>query len=102
MAASATPAKGRTVMVKKDRRDSLSKVLADKWWAMGLRAIAAILFGLICLLNPTLAVEVFVILFAAFMLVDGVFAIISGIRAAQTDKHWGLFILQGVVSIAAA
>jgi uncharacterized membrane protein HdeD (DUF308 family) len=95
-------APSRTGVVEKDRREELSKFLADKWWAMGLRSVAAIIFGLICLLNPTLAVEVFVILFAAFMLVDGVFAIVSGIKAAQNDKSWGLFLLQGAVSIAAA
>jgi uncharacterized membrane protein HdeD (DUF308 family) len=109
MAASTASAKGgatapkkRTAVVKKERRDDLSRLLADKWWAMGLRAIMAIIFGLICLLNPALALNVFIILFAAFMLVDGVFAIASGLRAASAGKHWALLVLQGVVSIAAA
>ena len=57
--------KKRTAVVKKDRRDDLSRLLADKWWAVGLRAIMGILFGLICLLNPTLALNVFIVLFAA-------------------------------------
>ncbi|MET0667008.1 HdeD family acid-resistance protein [Methyloceanibacter sp.] len=94
--------KKRTAVVKKDRRDDLSRLLADKWWAVGLRAIMGILFGLICLLNPTLALNVFIILFAAYMLVDGIFAIASGIRAATSGGHWALLILQGLVSIAAA
>ena len=108
MAASTASSKGgaiahkRTAVVKKERRDDLSRLLADKWWAMGLRAIMAILFGLICLLNPTLALNVFVVLFAAYMLVDGIFAIASGIRAASSGGHWALLILQGLVSIAAA
>ena len=108
MAAGTASSKGgavahkRTAVVKKERRDDLSRLLADKWWAVGLRAIMAILFGLICLLNPTLALNVFVILFAAYMLVDGVFAIASGIRAATSGGHWALLILQGLVSIAAA
>jgi uncharacterized membrane protein HdeD (DUF308 family) len=109
MAASTASAKGgavapqkRTAVVRKEKRDDLSRLLADKWWAVGLRAIMALIFGLICLLNPTLALNVFVVLFAAFMLIDGVFAIASGIRAASAGKHWALLILQGVVSIAAA
>jgi uncharacterized membrane protein HdeD (DUF308 family) len=108
MAANTASAKGgavtpkrRTAVVKKERRDDLSRLLADKWWAMGLRAIMAILFGLICLLNPTLALNVFIVLFAAFMFVDGIFAIASGIRAAASGGHWALLILQGVVSVAA-
>ena len=54
-----------------------------------MRGILGIIFGLICLLNPTLAVQVFVILFAAYMLVDGVFAISSGIKAARNGERWG-------------
>jgi uncharacterized membrane protein HdeD (DUF308 family) len=60
-----------------------------------------ILFGLICLLTPGLAVEVFVILFAAYMLVDGVFAIVAGIKAARNGERWGLLILEGIVDLAA-
>ncbi len=85
----------------KERCDALSEVLADNWWAVGLRGILGILFGLICLLTPGIAVEVFVILFAAYMLVDGVFAIVAGIKAARNGERWGLLILEGAVDIAA-
>ncbi|MGH6831440.1 MAG: HdeD family acid-resistance protein [Methyloceanibacter sp.] len=90
-----------SVSAYKARCDALSEVLADSWWAVGLRGILGILFGLICLLTPTIAVEVFVILFAAYMLVDGVFAIASGIKAARNGERWGLLILEGIVDLAA-
>jgi uncharacterized membrane protein HdeD (DUF308 family) len=83
------------------RSDALSEVLAEAWWVVGLRGILGIIFGLICLLTPGIAVQVFVILFAAYMLVDGVFAIISGIRAARNGERWGLLLLEGVVDLAA-
>ena len=83
------------------RCDSMSEVLAQRWWAVGLRGILAIIFGLICLLTPGIAVGAFVIVFAAYMFVDGVFAIISGIRAARSGESWGLLILEGVVDLGA-
>ena len=83
------------------RCDAMSEVLAQRWWAVGLRGILAIIFGLICLLTPGIAVGAFVIVFAAYMFVDGVFAVISGIRAARSSESWGLLILEGVVDLAA-
>jgi uncharacterized membrane protein HdeD (DUF308 family) len=83
------------------RCDAMSEVLAQRWWAVGLRGILAIIFGLICLLTPGIAVGAFVIVFAAYMFVDGVFAIISGIRAARSGESWGLLIFEGVVDLAA-
>ena len=100
MAVSTPSAKGN-VAARKARRDAMSEVLADGWWAVGLRGILGILFGLICLLTPGVAVQVFVILFAAYMLVDGVFAIISGVKAARNGERWGLLILEGIVDLAA-
>src|SRR3989337_4332240 len=90
-----------SVSAYKARCEALSEVLADSWWAVGLRGIMGILFGLICLLTPAIAIEVFVILFAAYMLVDGVFAIASGIKAARNGERWGLLILEGIVDLAA-
>ena len=83
------------------RSDALSELLARHWWAVGLRGILAIIFGLICLLTPGIAVGAFVIVFAAYMFVDGVFAIISGIRAAPSGEQWGLLILEGIVDLTA-
>jgi uncharacterized membrane protein HdeD (DUF308 family) len=99
--ATATSGKVPTFASDAARRDALSEVLAESWWAVGLRGILGIIFGLICLLTPGIAVQVFVILFAAYMLVDGVFAIFSGIRAARNGERWGLLLLEGVVDLAA-
>ncbi len=100
--AASTASGRRSVASEKARRDELSHILADSWWAVGIRGVAAILFGLICLINPGLALTVFVYVFAAYMLVDGVFALCAGIKAARNGERWYLLILQGLVSIAAA
>jgi uncharacterized membrane protein HdeD (DUF308 family) len=100
MAASTASGK-RSPAATKERCDALSDVLADNWWAVGLRGILGIVFGLICLLTPGVAIGAFVILFAAYMFVDGGFAIASAWKAARTGERWGLLIVEGIVDIAA-
>lgn len=84
-----------------EHQEALSEVLADKWWVVGLRGLIAIAFGLICIFVPAAAVLTLIIFFAAYMLVDGVLAIASGIKAARNGKRWGLLILEGIVDLAA-
>ena len=96
MATSTSLAKDRA-----ERCEALSDALADGWWAVGLRGILAIAFGLICLVVPAVGMLALILLFSAYMLVDGVFAIASGIKAARNGERWGLLILEGIVDIAA-
>src|SRR2546423_13334137 len=58
-------------------------------------------FGIIALLMPGAALLAFVLLFAAYMLVDGVLAIIAGVRAAQRHERWGWLIFEGILDLMA-
>jgi uncharacterized membrane protein HdeD (DUF308 family) len=75
-------------------------VLARNWWALVLRGIAAIVFGLLAFFIPGVALFVLVILFGAYSLVDGVLAVVAAFRAAQTHTRWMSFALEGLVGIA--
>ncbi len=79
----------------------MSALLARNWWAMALRGAFAVLFGLAALILPFTALASLVLLFAAYMLADGVFAIVAGVRAATRHERWGLLILEGIVDLAA-
>lgn len=76
-------------------------VLARNWWAFVARGILAILFGLYALLLPGATMLSLVFLFAAYCLTDGVFAIVSAVRAAKQGERWGLLVLEGVVDVLA-
>jgi uncharacterized membrane protein HdeD (DUF308 family) len=101
MAASTASGKVRVSAAEKARCDAMSEILADSWWAVGLRGLLGVAFGLICLLVPAAAILSLVLLFSAYMFVDGVFAIASGVKAARNGERWGLLILEGIVDIAA-
>lgn len=79
----------------------MSALLARNWWAIALRGAFAILFGLAAVIIPFTTIASLVLLFAAYMLVDGVFAIVAGVRAAARHERWGLLILEGIVDLVA-
>lgn len=83
------------------RMDAMSALLARNWWAMALRGVFAVLFGLAALILPLTTISSLVFLFAIYMLVDGVSAIVAGVRAAAHHERWGLLILEGVVDLVA-
>ena len=82
-----------------DRTHAMSSLLAQTWWAVALRGVFAIVFALIAFFSPGATILSLVLFFSAYMLVDGVFGIVSGIRAASNNQRWGLLILEGVLNI---
>lgn len=73
--------------------------LARNWWALFLRGIAAVIFGLLAFFWPGVTGLVLVILFGAYAFVDGVFALISAIRAAESHERWIAFAVEGIVGL---
>jgi uncharacterized membrane protein HdeD (DUF308 family) len=77
----------------------MSTALAQNWWAVAVRGVLAIIFGIVAFLLPGATVLSLVLLFSAYMLVDGIFAIVSAVRAARGRRRWGMLLLEGVVDI---
>jgi uncharacterized membrane protein HdeD (DUF308 family) len=82
--------------------DAMTALLAQNWWAIALRGALAIVFGVIALFLPGPTIAALVLLFAAYMLVDGAFAIVAGVRAARRHERWGMLVLEAIIDFAAA
>jgi len=59
-----------------------------------------VLFGLAALIWPGLTLAVLIILYGAYALVDGVFAIVAGLRAGSGTRRW-LLLAEGALGILA-
>jgi uncharacterized membrane protein HdeD (DUF308 family) len=75
--------------------------LARNWWAVALRGAAAVLFGLAAFLWPGLTLALVVLLWGAYALVDGVFAVAAAVTSAGDSERWWTLLLQGIAGIAA-
>ena len=40
-----------------------------------------------------------ILFFGAYMLVDGIFAIVAAVRAAREEARWGLMLLEGILGV---
>src|SRR6267378_3486521 len=77
----------------------LIETLKRHWWVPVLRGIAAIVFGVIAFVYPGLTVAVLVLLFGAWVLVDGVFRIVGAIGHRASDPDWGWQLVIGILGI---
>jgi uncharacterized membrane protein HdeD (DUF308 family) len=71
------------------------------WWALALRGVIAILFGLAAFLRPDIALEALILLFGAYALVNGVFAIVGVFGGTRGGTPRWLLLVEGVASILA-
>ena len=80
----------------------LLRSLADYWWLLLLRGLAAVAFGVLAFFWPGLTLVVLTLVWGAYALADGILALWGAIaaRGGETGTRWWLA-LGGVVSILA-
>lgn len=69
------------------------------WWDVLLRGVIAVIFGLLVFFMPGLTVALFVLLFGAFAVADGILLLLQAVTVK--DGRWWVRLLQGIVAIAA-
>jgi uncharacterized membrane protein HdeD (DUF308 family) len=74
--------------------------VSGNWWALAVRGVVAVLFGLAALIWPGLTLAVLIILYGAYAVVDGAFAIVAGLRADGGTRRW-LLLAEGALGILA-
>jgi len=77
----------------------LIETLKRHWWVPVLRGIAAVVFGVMAFVYPGLTVAVLVLLFGAWVLVDGVFRVIGAFGHRESDREWGFDLVIGIMGI---
>lgn len=74
--------------------------LAKNWWMLLLRGIAAIIFGGLALAWPGMTLVTLILFYGAYVLVDGVLAIVAAIAGGTLAPRWWLAVV-GLLGIAA-
>jgi uncharacterized membrane protein HdeD (DUF308 family) len=74
--------------------------LVKNWWLMATRGVLAILLGITMLVWRTPTFDAIIVPFATYALIDGIVAIVSAFRAAESLMEGWPIALEGVVSVA--
>jgi uncharacterized membrane protein HdeD (DUF308 family) len=83
-----------------DQRVSLREAFVGQpRWALVLRGVAGLLFGVTAFLLPGITFLMLIALFAGYMILDGVLAIAAGLKAGRESQRWWPFILEGVANL---
>jgi uncharacterized membrane protein HdeD (DUF308 family) len=80
---------------------ALTEVLARYWWAIALRGVVAIIFGILAWVMPVTTLAALVLLYGSYALVDGVFNVAAAVSGRSGVRPWWAMLLAGLVSIAA-
>lgn len=77
----------------------MTQLIARYWWALVLRGVAAIVFGVLAFTWPGITLQVLVLFFGAYALVDGILSVAAAIQGRGHTDNWWLFLLQGLLGI---
>ena len=82
------------------QRPPMLPAVSGNWVALAVRGAAAVLFGLTTLIWPGLTLAVLIVLYGAYAVVDGVFAVVEGLRTPSGTHKW-LLVAEGTLGILA-
>ena len=74
--------------------------MSRNWWALALRGLAAVLFGVATFVWPDISLAVLVACFGAYAFVDGALATVVALSHTKMP-YWWVLLLEGLVGIGA-
>ena len=86
-------------MVTDNSMPEFTTLFAGRWWAVLIRGLVAIAFGVLAFTWPGVTLATLVLLFGFYALLDGAFSLISAIGGRRRREDRWLLTLEGVIGI---
>lgn len=74
-------------------------ILERYWWAITIRGIVSVLFGLFVLFWTKDILQVLVLLFALFVTASGIVNIFASFAARDAHEHWWVYLVKGIFEV---
>lgn len=69
------------------------------WWTLVLQGLFVLVLGIMAMVYPDITLEIFLMLFGALILIQGIFAIIGSFAIKAEDPMWVLLLIGGIISV---
>lgn len=69
------------------------------WWVFLLRAIVAIVFGILAIVFPGLTILTLATLFGVYSLFDGISSVVVSFSSRLQDSQWWVHLIEGIVGV---
>ena len=77
-------------------------LVTGQWWVFAIRGIAAIVLGILAFISPAVTLSVLVLMFGAYVLVDGIALLVALVRGDEAARSHGWAVaIMGVLGIVA-
>ena len=78
-------------------REQVAEVVSSLWWLILLRGVVLIILGIYALLRPGMTLVAFTQVLGAFLLIDGIIAVVAGVMGWTESQGWT--IARGVLGL---
>jgi len=75
--------------------------LTGRWWVPVTRGIAAIAFGILALVSPSIGLMSLVIMWGVYAIIDGISNLALAAWSGSAGGRWGWLMFEGLISIGA-
>ncbi|MBD3307892.1 HdeD family acid-resistance protein [candidate division KSB3 bacterium] len=75
------------------------QLISHYWWIYALRGVLAILFGLAAFFWPGITLTILVLLFGAYVLLEGIFLLIAAFGSRMMSRHSWIALVEGILCI---
>lgn len=77
------------------------KTVSRIWWALAIRGVLAILFGIVAFVYTGQTLLALVYVFGIFAVLSGVTTLVTAVRAGEAHQRWGWLAASGILSVVA-
>jgi len=75
-------------------------LMTQNWWAIALRGLVAVLFGITAFMWPGITLWMLAPLFGVYAVINGIFAVIEAFRRDVSRERWWALLFEGVAGVA--